>query len=117
MLVSLLVSIIVVLAEAVVSLVAPLVMVFVDVATREMRGAVSPEENTKPRLLCSCYCSLALALQRDQHGPCITCYEHPSHYATPSNFLVLLSAFQATGAVSKAPQNLPARELMLLYLY
>lgn len=42
--VSLLVSIIVVLAEAVVSLVAPLVMVFVDVATREMRGAVSPRK-------------------------------------------------------------------------
>jgi hypothetical protein len=34
----------VVLAEAVVSLVAPLVMVFVDVATREMRGAGSPRK-------------------------------------------------------------------------
>lgn len=39
--VSLLVSMSVVLAEAVVSLVAPLVVVFVDVATREMRGAGS----------------------------------------------------------------------------
>ena len=43
---SLLVSICIVLAEAVVSSVAPLVMRFVDVATREMRESGSPARKT-----------------------------------------------------------------------
>jgi len=44
---SLLVSICIVLAEAVVSSVAPLVMRFVDVATREMRESDSPARKTQ----------------------------------------------------------------------
>ena len=44
---SLLVSICIVLAEAVVSSVAPLVMRFVDVATREMRESGSPARKTQ----------------------------------------------------------------------